>query len=278
MRPKLRQGHHRKPWKVQTIKSLKTLNTAYEELTSKGTYKKLLEVVKKYNKSKLEEKHTKEETARLQTELKELECTLYDEEKFYHRRIAECMADIGKIKDEIEDFLVESEIKTDYIEKWQNSKIEMNEILLEGKEQQKLKELKKIDADMYKESRVHQEIVAAYSEMQKDIIIETAKWEKKYNKDCKQLEAKIEAMKDKREKQNEATKILKETYLKREREINDYKIYKIQQEEKKMILQKRNEAATKIQAWWRGTMVRKGFGKFRKKKDKKGKKKGPEKK
>ncbi|KAJ8956928.1 hypothetical protein NQ318_014347 [Aromia moschata] len=66
-------------------------------------------------------------------------------------------------------------------------------------------------------------------------------------------------------------------YIKRQAQINDYKQYKIDQERKRAELEIRNKAATKIQAWWRGTMVRKGFGKFRKK-DKKGKKKGPEKK
>lgn len=63
--------------------------------------------------------------------------------------------------------MVESEIKTDYIGKWQNSKIEMIEMLLEGKEEEKITNLKKLDVNMYKEARVHQEIIAAYYEMQK---------------------------------------------------------------------------------------------------------------
>lgn len=40
-----------------------------------------------------------------------------------------------------------------------------------------------------------------------------------------------------------------------------------QQEE----LDRREKAATKIQAWWRGTMVRRCLGPYRKKKGKKGK-------
>lgn len=60
--------------------------------------------------------------------------------------------------------------------------------------------------------------------------------------------------------------------------MNDYKQYKVEQERIKQELERKNNAATIIQAWWRGTMVRKGFGKFRKKKEKKGKKKSSEKK
>lgn len=43
----------------------------------------------------------------------------------------------------------------------------MNEMLLEGKEEEKITNLKKLDVNMYKEARVHQEIIAAYYEMQK---------------------------------------------------------------------------------------------------------------
>lgn len=67
-------------------------------------------------------------------------------------------------------------------------------------------------------------------------------------------------------------------YSKREKQMNDYKQYKIEQERKREELERKNLAATRIQAWWRGTMVRKGFGKFRKKKEKKGKKKSSDKK
>lgn len=60
--------------------------------------------------------------------------------------------------------------------------------------------------------------------------------------------------------------------------MNDYKAYRSEQERIKKELERKNLAATIIQAWWKGTMVRKGFGKFRKKKEKKGKKKSSEKK
>lgn len=45
--------------------------------------------------------------------------------------------------------------------------MEMTEIFLKGKEQEKINELKRIEGDIYKETRVHQEIVAAYNEMEK---------------------------------------------------------------------------------------------------------------
>lgn len=61
-------------------------------------------------------------------------------------------------------------------------------------------------------------------------------------------------------------------YLTREEQIEAYKLYKVEQEKKRLEKERKDKAATTIQAWWRGTMVRKGLGKY-KKKEKKGKKK-----
>lgn len=60
--------------------------------------------------------------------------------------------------------------------------------------------------------------------------------------------------------------------------MNDYKQYKMEQERKRQEQERQNLAATRLEAWWRGVMVRKGFGKFRKKKEKKAKKRSSEKK
>lgn len=80
----------------------KILQKLYEELGTNGSYENFDEGVEALHKSKTEENNLKEETLKMQTELMKLECTLYQEEKFYHTKIAECMANIGNIKDEIE--------------------------------------------------------------------------------------------------------------------------------------------------------------------------------
>lgn len=54
-----------------------------------------------------------------------------------------------------------------------------------------------------------------------------------------------------------------------------YKAHKAEMIRQQLEQEKRINAAVRIQAWWRGTMVRKGFGKYRKKKDKKPKKRSP---
>lgn len=103
------------------------------------------------------------------------------------------------------------------------------------------------------------------------------KWKIKYEYDLAAISAKISDLQEQRERQQEKTAQLIKTYIKRQEEIDSYQDYKKEQEKKRLEKERKDGAATKIQAWWRGTMVRRGFGKY-KKKDKKSKKKGDDKK
>lgn len=60
-------------------------------------------------------------------------------------------------------------------------------------------------------------------------------------------------------------------YRKRVQEMDDWIVAKEVMRQEELELQHRNMAALRIQAWWRGTMVRRGLGSFGKKK--RGKKK-----
>ncbi|KAJ8957613.1 hypothetical protein NQ314_006516 [Rhamnusium bicolor] len=246
--------------------------TAVEELRENGSYNELLNIINVFKMTKYDEEKLKEDTLRKQAELKKFQNIFQEDTQFYHRKIEECMADTGKIKDEIEDFKIVSEIKLNYVRKWDNSKIEMNETLLSKNEQEKMDKIKKIDTDIYKEVRVHQEILAAFQQMQQDLEFEIDRWKIKYNNDLTELDKKINQLKEEQGKQEDKTRKLKEVYSNRQKQIDSFKEYKIKQQEMKLDMEQRSKAVTKIQAWWRGTMVLKGFGKFRKKKDKKGKK------
>lgn len=50
--------------------------------------------------------------------------------------------------------------------------------------------------------------------------------------------------------------------------MDEYKAHKIEMQREAEELQRQTEAATKIQAWWRGIMFRKGLGPYRRRKGK----------
>lgn len=69
-----------------------------------------------------------------------------------------------------QDFTVQEKIKKDYIKAWQKSKIEMNEIVCQMKEEEKLEKIKMVNLNVGREMRVHEEIILAYQEFQEVLL------------------------------------------------------------------------------------------------------------
>lgn len=67
---------------------------------------------------------------------------------------------------------------------------------------------------------------------------------------------------------------LVEQYNAREDEIQEYVEEKKIKDDAIMETEKQYEAVVRIQSWWKGLMVRRGLGQYRRKKAKKGAKKG----
>lgn len=57
-------------------------------------------------------------------------------------------------------------------------------------------------------------------------------------------------------------------YNERKEKIEAYLEYKEKKRLEEEFLENLNKSATKIQAWWKGVMVRQGFGPYRKRKGK----------
>nr|XP_023018152.1 IQ domain-containing protein G-like isoform X1 [Leptinotarsa decemlineata]XP_023018153.1 IQ domain-containing protein G-like isoform X1 [Leptinotarsa decemlineata] len=254
------------------------LSDLFKELINCRSYDNFCETIDIFKRMKADEENLQDETTRNENEVRRLQDVFQNEKLYYIEKIVECMEETGRIKDKIEDYRTESEVKLEYIKAWVNSKIEMSDVLFSKKHQEKQDKIRTIDIDINKEVRVHQEISMAFNEIQKDFEALIEIWKLKYSEDLSAMNEKVEALQIKQNQQLEKIGRLKELYAKRQKEIDDYKQYKVEQEKIRLEMDKRNRAATIIESWWRGTMVRKGFGKFRKKKEKKAKKKSSEKK
>ncbi|XP_050500051.1 dynein regulatory complex protein 9-like isoform X2 [Diabrotica virgifera virgifera] len=205
-----------------------------EELKHERSYLKFSNSVSTIQKMQLDEELLLGETSKKEIIVKKLQMCLDSERDVSIDKLVSSMESIGKIKDQIENFYIQSEIKINYLKSWENSKLEMQEITFSKLIEEITEDIKTTEANINQDIRVHEEIEIAMSE-----IIQ---------------------------------------YAKRQQEIDDYKKHKIEQERLRLEKEEKNKKATTIQAWWRGVMVRKGFGKFRKKKEKKGKKKSTDKK
>ncbi|XP_072377529.1 dynein regulatory complex protein 9-like [Diabrotica undecimpunctata] len=249
-----------------------------EELKCERSYLKFSNLIATIQKMQLDEELLLSETSKKEVYVKKLQVSLDSERDISVHKLISSMESIGKIKDQIENFYIQSEIKINYLKSWENSKLEMQEIIFSKLIEEKTEEIKTMEAKINQDIRVHKEIENAMSQIIQGFEERVEEWKKKYYEKSKEMNEKLDVLQTKQNKQLEIIANYKELYAKRQQEIDDYKKHKIEQERLRLEKEEKNKKATTIQAWWRGVMVRKGFGKFRKKKEKKGKKKSTDKK
>ncbi|KAL3281474.1 hypothetical protein HHI36_004683 [Cryptolaemus montrouzieri] len=208
--------------------------------------------------------------------LRELKDQLHSDKIRFQSDSDELSLAIGRARDDLEDFIIHSEIKQVYLDNWEKSRRQQNYRVKTGREDMFQQRINTARSDSRKENRVHSEIGSYMAEFFQDTENSIQEWMNTYDKDIEKKEEDILKMGFNIESLNNDLNSLREQYDKRNQEINDWlekKAEKERIEEEKRFL---NRMATKIQAWWRGTMVRNKLGPYRpvsKRRDKKKKKK-----
>lgn len=182
---------------------------------------------------------------------------------------------LAKIRCQLKYVKQVNELEFKLVSGWENSRLSQAEIVAEKAESELLKY-----KNIYEKRCEVEEMVVKTTEKYNRIQMEELEalqdeWEEKYNREFYHMYKKNKVLTDELEE-------LKRVHDKRLQIHNDHKAFikeylaVIAERERQMaILKHRVECTIKIQAWWRGVMVRKGFGQYRKKgkKGKKGKKK-----
>lgn len=101
----------------------------------------------------------------------------------------------------------------------------------------------------------------------------TQQWTEKFETEVKQLDEQISETKDVMIALKLKYDDLVDQFNAREYEIQEYVEEKRIKDDAIMETEKRYDAVVKIQSWWKGIMVRKGLGQYRRKKSKKAAKK-----
>ena len=106
----------------------------------------------------------------------------------------------------------------------------------------------------------------------------TAQWNLKFEKEIVELDATINETKDVMIALKLKYDNLVEEYNSRDYEVQEYLEEKKVKDEATNEAERRYQAIVKIQSWWKGIMVRRGLGPYRRKKVKGAKKKSKKKK
>ncbi|KAJ8948359.1 hypothetical protein NQ318_019344 [Aromia moschata] len=256
------------------------LRETSDEIFAKGTFTMLKNSSHAILRMYEDEKQLMETFKNNARALKQLR-RLREEERLANiRTMEETNGNIQKLRFEVEDVLVYSKYEATYFENWERTRREQNTIVCKQKENIPgyiISETRnKIDA----ENRCHVELENYIEESKNDYLDEIQYWMRHYDDETEKREAEMLNLKADIEKLMEDRAALKQKFDSHKAEIDDWVDYKTAKKEKEDRERLELWAAIKIQAWWRGTMVRKKLGPYRKKKGKgkdKGKGKGKKK-
>lgn len=237
-------------------------------------YKRLQDVIKSIARMHEEEETLLESAGNSQRIIEDTK-NRYEAERLDNiRTIEETDAKIQNIRFKAEDFNIYGQLEVQYFERWEKTRMEQNTMKCEEKENYYRSIIKGTEEQILTENRCHAELGKYFDEMRNDYLEEIQQWMKKYDDETDQREGDTLTLRSELEKIGEEKKVAMEKYEKRQAEIDDWLRYKQVKEEKEMQRQKEIWCAVRIQAWWRGVLVRKKLGPYKpKKKGKKDQKK-----
>ncbi|XP_057335900.1 dynein regulatory complex protein 9-like [Microplitis mediator] len=189
---------------------------------------------------------------------------LIDIEKINNQlQVKAALSDIKRTCVNIENIINNSTWKLDFVERWEESRLKQQKLLLEIKEQILNDELSEYTKREKSDEIISGELITFFQseiiEMEKQI----EDWGNRYSIEINELQQEID---EEKEKINNVKEILEEkTKLCDEQKvvIDEYENERAEKIKKSEYLVAINRAATIIQAAWRGYMVRKELGSYK---------------
>lgn len=185
---------------------------------------------------------------------------------------------IAQLKDQRQETRVRTQMETDYIGRsaqvavqMANKRKDMTKADLEAK----ISELKK---QIEEEKRVHSELETFLKRSHAKLATQLDEWSDKFDQDNEAKQQELEKMRDKRAQDLARLQDLTETYNEYDRVVAQDRKKKLKMQEDAQRSVRELAAAIRIQAWWRGIIVRNKLGSNKDKKKGKGKKSGKKKK
>ncbi|GAB1608349.1 dynein regulatory complex protein 9-like [Argonauta hians] len=204
-----------------------------------------------------------------QSRVKELTKLLADVTEEKAREIQNLNEMIAHLKDQIQEMKAKSGMENKYVEKCAKLNMAQTQKICQLKENRVRNEVDDVEVKTDLETRINAEIVQFLGKTQMLLDEKLEFWMTKYEKDVED-----------KQKQLDDLKTAKNTDWKRlvdlTRKYKEYEEVVVEDRIQKEILRRKAEeeelyikASIKVQSWWRGIMVRKGYGMYQKKKKKK---------
>lgn len=185
--------------------------------------------------------------------------------------------DLFRLKTECENKEKMNRLEVNMVNKWENARQEQVDAVFNHEIKQLYQSRDDYEEKTERELIVINEIMAFYRTKCTKLEESIKSWQRRYELERQDLDEQIKHTEETIEDVKSKHELIRSWYEKREQFIEEYYIEQQQLEEIRRIEEGQRAAAIRVQAWWRGTMVRKQLGPYRPKKKSKKPKTGKKK-
>ncbi|XP_053696573.1 dynein regulatory complex protein 9 [Sabethes cyaneus] len=244
----------------------KLLADTHVEMAEQGTFETLQTFMDIDIQSEREEHQLIRDSILNEKRLRALQARLDGEMKQRKSLLNQLDEEIFDLETKVKDTRIENDVKSRLVHNWESTRHEQAQIVIESKENDLIRCSKETTNSIDRELRLKSEI-DVYINYCIDLINEKITfWMDKYQKEIKAFDNDIMRHKEQIAELKVKYEEMVILYKHREKEIKICAESKKEREKQMAFADKQMRSAIKIQAWWRGTMVRKGLGPFKKKK------------
>ncbi|XP_066947022.1 dynein regulatory complex protein 9 [Macrobrachium rosenbergii] len=208
-----------------------------------------------------------EKSNKLQTMQKELRAIRQDTQKLMQDKDEE----IAELRAEIEKLTDINPKREHYEDKIAKARVENLQFRVEQEEERICKQIARVGREIPQEIRVHDALTAFLKECCAKLEAKSAEWDEKFKVDTDAKKEEVSAWKAEVQSKKKELEDLEKRYQEYWAVVSEYEAEQEVERLKREEAEREFRAAAKIQAWWRGYMVRKGMssGLRKKKKSKK---------
>ncbi|XP_036673356.3 dynein regulatory complex protein 9 [Drosophila suzukii] len=267
-----------KPVVMEGDRYVETLETEEEETTPQEDegLENLKRAIAALGGNKSEESQAAQQLQESKDELKKLKEDLETEKRVTKDKLQNLEERIADTKYKLRCVSRVNDLEYSLVQRWEEGRLAQGTIWGENAERAYLRDILDIRQKLAREERVSAELRSFRQREIMELQARIKEWQERYVSEMRRVDREAEAW--------ELRILEQKKLLQRHREIFEERMtyvqeYRAQKEEEQRLLNlqiHRIECAVRLQAWWRGTMVRRGLGPF-KKKPKRGKRGKPKK-
>ncbi|XP_065339813.1 dynein regulatory complex protein 9 [Cloeon dipterum] len=173
---------------------------------------------------------------------------------------------LAVLQDKVAKVKNDTKVQLAFLANWEEARSDQVCLALQREEKILEEQLDIVNEETSNELRVHTELQIALEKVIKKIENMKSDWDAKYLKDVEDKNEQLRREREKREQNLSELKHLAEVYVEHKKELREWQQFCHERQVALEKLRYENAMATIVQAWWRGTMVRRGLGAYKKKK------------